>query len=107
MNLSQLSQRALEIRKKYAELETEKFGIEWTVEQIAEGFAGDVEDLIKLTKERAKGESVAEKEKLAHELSDCLWSVLVLADKFGVDLEQSFLQTMSDLEIKIDREKAI
>ena len=39
--------------------------------------------------------------KLAHELSDCLWSVLVLADACGVDLERAFLLTMTELEAKL------
>jgi len=36
--------------------------------------------------------------KLAHELADCLWSVIVLADGHGIDLEKAFLNTMDDLE---------
>jgi NTP pyrophosphatase (non-canonical NTP hydrolase) len=36
--------------------------------------------------------------KLAHELADCLWAILVLARIYGVDLEQAFVQTMDDLE---------
>jgi NTP pyrophosphatase (non-canonical NTP hydrolase) len=39
--------------------------------------------------------------KLAHELSDCLWSVLVLARAYGVDLEKEFLGTMNELEEKM------
>jgi NTP pyrophosphatase (non-canonical NTP hydrolase) len=40
-------------------------------------------------------------QKLSHELADCLWSVLVLADKYGVDLEKAFVETMSELEERI------
>jgi NTP pyrophosphatase (non-canonical NTP hydrolase) len=36
--------------------------------------------------------------KLAHELADCLWSVLVLADAYGIALERAFFETMDDLE---------
>jgi len=39
--------------------------------------------------------------KLAHELSDCLWSVLVLARHYGIDLETEFIRTMNDLESKL------
>ena len=39
--------------------------------------------------------------KLAHELADCLWSVLVLADAYGVDVGQAFLRTMRELEAKL------
>ena len=44
-------------------------------------------------------------DKLEHELADCLWSVLVLADKYNIDLEKSFLKTMKGLEIKIIKSK--
>jgi NTP pyrophosphatase (non-canonical NTP hydrolase) len=40
-------------------------------------------------------------EALAHELSDCLWSVIVLADKYGVDLESSFNRTMNELDERL------
>jgi NTP pyrophosphatase (non-canonical NTP hydrolase) len=36
--------------------------------------------------------------RLTHELADCLWSILVLAQSYGIDLEQVFLKTMEDLE---------
>ena len=39
--------------------------------------------------------------KLEHELADCLWSVLVLADAYGVDLERAFATTMDELEAKL------
>ena len=42
--------------------------------------------------------------KLAHELSDCLWSVLVLADKYGIDLATEFNKTMDELEARIAKE---
>jgi NTP pyrophosphatase (non-canonical NTP hydrolase) len=36
--------------------------------------------------------------KLAHELADCLWAVLVLAWLYEINLEEIFIQTMSELE---------
>ena len=38
------------------------------------------------------------KEKLGPQLSHCLWSVLVLANMYNIDLEQSFMETMDKLE---------
>lgn len=102
MSLKELQQRALEIRSKYAQLEQKKYGREWTREEIAQGFVGDVGDLIKLVMAKAgirEKESVDEK--LAHELSDCLWSILVLADEYDVDLEASFHKTMDEIERRI------
>lgn len=43
-------------------------------------------------------------EKLAHELADCLWSVLVIADKYNVDIKEAFLKTMDELEGRIANE---
>lgn len=41
------------------------------------------------------------KEKLKHELADILFSVFVLSDKLGVDLEESFWETMNGIEKKL------
>jgi NTP pyrophosphatase (non-canonical NTP hydrolase) len=40
--------------------------------------------------------------KLAHELSDCLWSIIVIANELGIDLEKEFLFTMDGLEEKLE-----
>jgi NTP pyrophosphatase (non-canonical NTP hydrolase) len=44
---------------------------------------------------------IRDRSKLGHELADCLWSVLVLSDLYGIDLEEAFLHTMDDLERQI------
>jgi len=41
------------------------------------------------------------KEKLAYELSDCMWSVMVLAELYGVDLRAAFIDTMDLLEKRL------
>lgn len=102
MSLASLSVRAKRVRKLYARLEAKRGGRAWTRAELAQGFVGDVGDLMKLVmaKEglrRGKNLDAA----LAHELADCLWSVLVLADAYGVDLEEAFNRTMRDLEKKL------
>ncbi len=102
MELNAIIKRAVEIRNKYSKLEKEKYGREWTPAEIAQGFVGDVGDLSKLVLAKSGVRDIENAdEKLAHELSDCLWSVLVLANKYGVDIEKAFLQTMEELEVKI------
>ncbi len=105
MDIKQLSKRAIEIRQKYSELEKKKSGKEWSNLNIMEGFVGDIGDLMKLIMAK---EGVREIEnvdgKLAHELADCFWSVLILSEKYGIDIESSFLKTMNDLEKRIDQE---
>ena len=92
-------QRALEIRQQYSAYELSRYGRAWTREEIALGFAGDVGDLARLVIAQAGVRDIPDAEaKLAHELADCLWSVLVLAQMYNVDLEQAFVETMDQLE---------
>ncbi|MFD0315548.1 MazG nucleotide pyrophosphohydrolase domain-containing protein [Streptomyces flavalbus] len=35
---------------------------------------------------------------LEHELADCLWSILILAHRYDVDLEAAFHRTMTELD---------
>lgn len=105
MEFKEIISKALEVRKKYSELEVKKKGKAWTNSQIMDGFVVDVGELMEIVmaKEGARDlENVDEK--LAHELSDCLWSIIVLADKYGVNLEESFTRTMDQLDNRIESE---
>jgi NTP pyrophosphatase (non-canonical NTP hydrolase) len=102
MSLSALSARARRVRKLYARLETKRGGRPWTRAELAQGFVGDVGDLMKLLMAKdgrrpAKNLDAA----LAHEFGDCLWCLLVLAEASGVDLEAAFLATMAELEQRL------
>jgi NTP pyrophosphatase (non-canonical NTP hydrolase) len=89
----------MQIRQQYAEWETARYGRAWTDEEIALGFVGDVGDLAKLVLARQGVRAIPDIDaKLAHELADCLWSVIVLSEHFGIDLEAAFLKTMDELE---------
>ncbi len=102
MELQQLTGRAMQIRGRFAEFEQARNGRSWTREEIMQGFVVDVGDLMKLVMAKNGARPVEDLErKLAHELSDCLWSVLVLARLYDVDLEKAFLATMTDIEVKL------
>jgi NTP pyrophosphatase (non-canonical NTP hydrolase) len=105
MQFSDLVQKARGVRELYARLEVKKYGRAWTREEVVQGFVGDVGDLVKLTMAK-NGARQAEKvdEKLKHELADCLWSVLVIADQYGIDLETAFQKNMDELEQQITGE---
>ena len=99
MEFNLVIQRALSVRKLYRELEQKKYGSSWTNEELALGFVGDVGDLVKLVMAQNGRRNIPEaKDRLAHELADCLWSVIALADAHGIDLEKAFSMTMDDLE---------
>jgi len=103
MDLEAAAARAAEIRSLYAQLEQSRHGRAWTTTELALGFVGDVGDLAKLVAASAGIRSVDGNvdEAIAHELADCLWSVLVLADALDVDLTRAFSDTMDALEIKV------
>jgi len=98
MEFQKLMEHAIEIRRQYEVKEKQLYGSVWNSEEIALGFVGDVGDLAKLiVAENGKRNIPNSKEKLAHELSDCLWSVIVLAHIHNIDLENSFMNTMNEL----------
>jgi NTP pyrophosphatase (non-canonical NTP hydrolase) len=102
MEIRQLTDRAMEIRRRFADLEKARGGREWTREELMQGFVVDVGDLMKLVMAKAGSRTVEDADrKLAHELSDCLWSVLVLFRAYGLDPETEFLKTMNELEAAI------
>ncbi|HBB37142.1 MAG: MazG nucleotide pyrophosphohydrolase [Candidatus Moranbacteria bacterium GW2011_GWC1_45_18] len=104
MELNDLIQKAVEVREKYGELEMKKYGKKWTNAQIAQGFVGDIGDLMKLVMAKEGIRDIKNiNEKLEHELADCLWSILVLANNYGIDLEKSFLKNMEGLEMRISK----
>lgn len=97
-----LDDRAWAIRRLYAELETQRYGRPWSREEITLGFMGDVGDLAKLVQAAEGVRAIPDaKAKLAHELADCLWSVMTLARLYEIDLEGSFLATMEALEARL------
>ena len=99
MQLAQLTARAMQIRQRFAEFEKAKNGREWTREELMQGFVVDVGDLMKLVMAKAGTREVDHvDEKLAHELSDCLWCVLVLYRLYGFDAETEFTKTMDELD---------
>ena len=99
MDFHQMQDRARAVRARYADVEAATYGRSWTTEEIMLGFLGDVGDLAKLVQGKA-GVRPREDldEALAHELADCLWSVLTLADAYDVDLVGAFTATMDELE---------
>ena len=105
MNFEELAKRAAEICDKYDTLNQTKRGMTWNEQQLMAGFIGDVGDLSKIIMARHGLRSMDNVDaELAHELSDCMWSVLVLAKKYSIDLARAFMKTMDELEDHIDVE---
>ena len=107
MNFADLQKSALQLNALYEQLEIKRYGRAWTTEELALGFVGDVGDLAKLIQASAGIRTIDGWEaKLGHELSDCLWSILVLADKCGIDLEAEFARNIRELVAHVSGELA-
>lgn len=103
MELAELTCRAVAVRARFAAAESVRGGPPWSRAELAQGFVGDVGALMKLVmaKDGRRAGPPDLDAKLSRELADCLWSVLVLADAHGVDLERAFVATMDELETKL------
>ena len=99
MEFSAVEQLAINVRKKYEIFELKKYGSSWDVKDLMIGFQGDVGDLAKLIQASQGNRNISGwKEKLEHELSDCLWSLIVLSNKLDINFEEAFVRTMKELD---------
>src|SRR5579862_9460738 len=92
-DIKTLEQRAMEIRRKYDELNKTRKGQPWNAAKLARGFKKDVSELLTIVEQ-----DMIDRKKLSHELGDCLWSVLVIARKLDIDIERAFWTTMAEIE---------
>lgn len=98
MTIDEATKMAREVEAAYTSLNAAAGRSSWTASDYASGLVGDVGDLIKLVMAYdGKRDGDATHAALSHELSDCLWSVLVLADKLDVDLAAIFPEQMNRL----------
>ena len=105
MKYRELEESALKLNELYEELEIKLYGRVWTTEELALGFVGDIGDLAKLLQANAGIRKIDDfKSKLGHEFSDCLWSVMVLANKCGIDLETEFSKNIKELMEHVSKE---
>lgn len=105
MKFEDVLKRAVEVRAKYDELNKSR-GVTWNDQDIMAGFVGDIGDLSKIIMAKHGLRRMDDVDaRLAHELSDCLWVVCVLADKYDIDLAREFQETMDVLEKRIGNER--
>ena len=98
MDFHELQALACQVRARYDAHERQRFGRGWNHEELMLGFVGDVGDLSKLVQGKAGGRPHDDLDAaVVHEPADCLWSVLVLADCYNVDLPTAFIDTMATI----------
>lgn len=107
MEYQEIRDLALRVKNKYRQLEIARMGREWNLSELTEGFIGDAGDLMKLVMAK-EGKRVIDNvdEKLKEEISDCFWSIICIADKLNIDIENDFVEKMSFLEKRVDKSLA-
>lgn len=100
MNFSKIIERSIAIRKGYHKLEKQYHESEWSVEEDALAFLTDAGLVGRLTMSQQErwpkgGDTAAE---LEHKLSECIWWLIVLAERMDIDIEESLDGFLSKLE---------
>lgn len=102
MDITEATAKANRLADLFDELNEANGQRAWSGLDIALGFVGDVGDLVRQVQVAENVRTYpGGREALEHELADCLWSVLMLADRYGVDLEAAFDRTVSQLEARV------
>lgn len=102
MEFKELVEKAKKVQLEYRKHNADAGHHSWDAGAYMQGFVGDVGDLAKLVMAKSNYRNIENvDEKLAHELGDCLWSLMVLANELDIDLEKSFLNTMNELEERL------
>jgi NTP pyrophosphatase (non-canonical NTP hydrolase) len=103
MDLTQLTGKAMALRTQFDAAADAAGQPRWTKQDLMAGFMGDVGDLSKLVMAKAGMREIPDTDrKLGHELADCLWSILVLAELYEVDLATEFEAMIAQAARKLD-----
>lgn len=100
MELKKFIEKAKEVKSEYASINKKQ----WGASEYTQGLVGDVGDLMKLMMAKnglRKWEDIDDK--IKGELCECLWSILIISDEIGIDLENEFSKRMDYLKERINQ----
>lgn len=107
MNIEELTQKMLYVKKLYTNFENKKLYKNWTTEETYQGLVSDVGDLGRLVLAKEGFREMPDiEEKLQYELAEILYATLFLANSYNIDLTKAFLDEMSRLEQNLSKEIA-
>ncbi len=100
MNFNRIIERSIAIRESYHKLEEQYHDQKWSVEEDALAFLTDSGLVGRLTMSQQGrwpkgGDSEAE---LEHKLSECIWWLIVLAERMDIDIGEALDGFLTKLE---------
>lgn len=108
VDLNAATDRARAIRELYQKLEKRLHGTAWTPQEMMLGYMADVGELGRLVMAQEGRWLHAGNlpKELDDKLADCLWWVLVLAERMGTDLTAAFTAKMNELDANLSQSVA-
>lgn len=104
IDFNEIIQRSKRIRELYHQLEKQHHGSEWTVEEDALAFLTDAGLVGRHTMSKQgrwpKENTNAE---LEHKLGECIWWLVVLADRMNIDMEEALEKFLSKTETLLEK----
>lgn len=101
-NFQKMIDRAVVIKNKYHERESKKWGVEQTMAGLVTDI-GELNEIVMIYNGYRNDVNGDVEKRLKHELSDVLYSLMILANKTGIDLEKEFDITMDELEKRLNK----
>jgi NTP pyrophosphatase (non-canonical NTP hydrolase) len=107
MEFKEVIQKARGVSSLYDELNREQGHSKWELQHYVQGFMEDLGSLARLSMMKVGMRAPFDDldEKLKHEICDCLWSTIRIADALNIDLEVEFPKQMDKLAKRIKEEK--
>ncbi|AQR94461.1 hypothetical protein CLSAP_17700 [Clostridium saccharoperbutylacetonicum] len=104
MNFGDVVESSTKIRRLYHKLEKQYHGKEWTVEEDALAFLTDAGLVGRLTMSQQErwpkgGDTISE---LEHKLAECIWWLVVLADRMNINISEALKMFLSKTEKQLE-----
>lgn len=98
MDINEIKNRSVEIRKKYHKLEDKYHGSKWSIEEDALAFLTDAGLVGRLTMDNQERWPDDSKLTIEHKISECIWWLMVLSNRMNIDIEKELGKFLSEKE---------
>ncbi len=98
-NFNEIIRRSKKIRELHHQAEKQHHGSEWTIEEDALAFLTNAGLVGRYTmSQQGRWPKENTYAKLGHKLGECIWWLVVLADRMNIDMEEALERFLSKTE---------